>query len=112
MGRPFPMVSCKLSDEQVVGILTTHVKLSQRAAGALYEVSPGTIEAIRAGRRYGWVAPEIERPNRPAPGPRCTECCHNSRGRCTLEFPERLGSLGDRAATLCAAYMTTYATCA
>lgn len=99
-----PTASCKMSDADIVEILTTHAALPNRAIGKIYGVAASTIDSIRRGERYKWVAPEIRRPFEPPPGPRCTECIHDHRGRCSMEFPERKGGLGDRAATICAVY--------
>jgi hypothetical protein len=98
------MASCKLNDSDVVEILTTHAHLPNRATGRIYGVAASTIDSIRRNERYRWVAPEIKRPFEPPPGPRCTECIHDHRGRCSMDFPERRGKWGDRAATICSAY--------
>ena len=104
------MASCKLTDEQVIEIITIHADLPQRVVGRLYGVSHNTVDAIKSGKRYAWVAPEIPRPKQPPPGPRCGDCWADHHGKCSLEFPERRGHLGDRAATMCAAYMTKHST--
>jgi hypothetical protein len=99
-----PMASCKLADADIVEILTTHADLPNRAIGRIYGVSASTIDSIRRNERYRWVAPEVRRPFEPPPGVRCTECIHDAKGRCSMEFPERAGKWGNRAATICAAY--------
>jgi hypothetical protein len=98
----FPLLSCKLSDEQVVEILLD--PRPQRVVGKEHGISKTVISRILNGDSYTWVAPHIQRRYQQPPGPRCSECIHHHRGRCSLDFPESRGGMGERAATICAAY--------
>jgi hypothetical protein len=104
-GKPLFIGKAKLSDEDVLDILTLYDHLTMRQVGDMFGVSSSAIQKLRRGETYRWVAPEIERTVRRASvGPRCPQCVHDHIGACGLGVPERLTFYGDRAATVCAAY--------
>ena len=98
----------KLTADDVYMILTRS-ELTTRQLADLIGVSSSAIQKVRQGQSQKHLFPELPRTHTRTNGPRCSSCCHDHHGRCSLEFPERR-TQGDTAAAVCAAYMTKHST--
>lgn len=83
-----------LTDEQVRCVLI-RVDLSHRDVAELIDVPADTVRAIRAGRLYRNIHPELMRRNdtRPRPavvGPSCERCANWTGSGCNFGFPDPL----------------------
>ena len=98
-----PYASCKLTEDQVLYVLTS--RLSIRQVADELDVSPSTVQKIRAGETWTHVLPDVPRPGRGVKhaGPSCRDCVHYLRDACSLQFPE-FKQIGTRAARYCVPY--------
>jgi hypothetical protein len=98
-----PYASCKLTEEQVLYVLTSPLTNS-RVADEL-GINPSTVQKIRAGITWSHVFPDVPRPGLGVKriGPSCRDCVHYLRDACSLQFPE-FNEVGPRAARYCVPY--------
>ena len=98
-----PYASCKLTEEQVLYVLTsplTNIQVADELG-----VTTSTIQKIRTGDTWTHVFPDVPRPGRGVKrvGPSCRDCVHYLRDACSLGFPE-FNEIGPRAARYCVPY--------
>jgi hypothetical protein len=98
-----PYASCKLTEEQVLFVLTS--ALTNRQVADELDVSPSTVQKIRQGETWTHVLPDVPRPGRGVKriGPSCRDCVHYLHDACSLGFPE-FKEIGSRAARYCVPY--------
>jgi hypothetical protein len=94
--------SSKLTDDDILMVLTRHDLTARQCAEAL-EVSMSCVQRIRRNESFAYVHPHIPRDHKRTAGPRCDDCVHLFRGACTLGFPEHREA-GPYAAVYCNAF--------
>ena len=98
-----PYAACKLSESQVLYILTSD--RTNRQLGDELGVTDSTIQKIRAGMSYTHAHPDVPRPGVGIrrKGPTCEQCVHLFKEHCSLSFPEARKQ-NYKAATQCSAF--------
>lgn len=84
----------KLTDEQVIAILTSTMSDSKTAA--LHGVSKTAIGHIRTGQSFAYICPDLPRRSNKV----CTRCLHWEKDRCNFGFPDPIED-GPSAAQYC-----------